>query len=57
MKKFIFLVVVAAALAGCPKKNVAETKIEDAAQVAEDASSEDAVVMDAVVIDLGSRPD
>lgn len=56
--RVFFAIVIVAALCACPKNNVEEpAKAEDAATQIEDASSEDVVVMDAMVIDLGNLPD
>jgi len=52
--RVFFALLIVAALCACPKKNVGEpAKVEDAATKVEDASSEDVVVMDAVVVEVG----
>jgi hypothetical protein len=54
--RLLIAIAFAAALCACPKKNVDMDKAEDAAQI-EDGGGEDHVVMDALVIETGSRPD
>lgn len=52
--KMKILLVILLALCACPKKTAEPVAAQ---AVVEDASAEDVVVMDAMVIDLGTLPD